>query len=499
MVSIYVLIALVILGVFIVGVLNLNLIKLIEILQQKIFTKNSLEITKTLIGIDLQDNGKYYLPEKVNRYFEIFGIQKGLSKLLLDIPLASIQIIMGLIVLAFYESSFIVFGLFLLVLLWLILKYTSNLGLTTSIKESDDKYALASWLEDLARTIRTFKFSQNSDLHIRKTDELISEYLIDRNKHFNILIVQYKALIGFKVLITAAMLGIGTYLLIEQKINIGEFIAAEIVILMVIGATEKLIYHLDSLYDVATGLAKIESIYEQVMEEENTQTWNPKRDSGPKFQLSNFRFKFKDNNTYILDNLNFEIKANSITTISGNEGEGKTTLLKVLGSLYRRYEGILSIDDFEMSGYSIESLRQHTGFYFRNQEIITVSLFENITLGKKDITGEDVIDLIKKLNFHSIIQANVQGLNAILEPMGSKLSTNMVKKILLLRALIHRPNMLFMDEPFIGLFETEKKAVLDYLEEIKSHTTIVLISNDKEVMNKSDMVIQLDQGKAHII
>ena len=498
-VSIYVLIILVILGVFIVGILNLNLIKLIEILQQKIFTKNSIQISKTLIGIDLQDNHKYYLPEKVNRYFEIFGIQKGLSKLLLDIPLASIQIIMGLIVLAFYESSFIVFGLFLILLLWLILKYTSKLGLETSIKESDDKYALASWLEDMARAVRTFKFSQNSDLHIRKTDELAGQYLMDRNKHFNVLITQYKALIGFKVLITAAMLGIGTYLLIEQKINIGEFIAAEIVILMVIGATEKLIYHLDSLYDVATGLAKIESIYEQAMEDDCSQIWQPEKNSGPYFQFHNFSFKFKDSTKYVLENLNLRISENSITTITGNEGEGKTTLLKLLASLYRRYEGSLQIDDFEISGYSMDSLRLNAGFYFRNQEIITVSLLENITLGKKNISGDDVIALIKKLNFHSIIQGNAQGLNTILEPMGSRLSTNMVKKILLLRTLIHQPKMLFMDEPFIGLFEVEKKSLMNHLEEIKLHTTIILIANDKEVMKMSDTVIHLENGKASMI
>lgn len=497
-VSIYVLIILVIIGVFIVGVLNLNLLKLIEILQQKIFTKNSLEITKTLISIDLQDNSKYYLPEKVNRYFEIFGIQKGLSKLLLDIPLASIQIIMGLIVLAFYESSFIIFGIFLIVLLWLILKYTSNLGLVTSIKESDDKYALASWLEDIARAVRTFKFAQNSDLHIRKTDELAAQYLIDRNKHFNILVTQYKALIGFKVLITAAMLGIGTYLLIEQKINIGEFIAAEIVILMVIGATEKLIYHLDSLYDVATGLAKIESIYEQAKEDEKSQIWKPDSDSGPYFQFHNFSFKFKDSSQYVLEKLNFKINSNTITTITGNEGEGKTTLLKVLASLYRRYEGSLQIEDFEISGYNIESLRQHSGFYFRNQEIITASLLENITLGKEGIEGEEVISLIKELNFHSIIQGNAHGLNTILEPLGSRLSTNMVKKILLLRTLIHKPKMLFMDEPFIGLFDGEKKALLDYLDKIKKSTTIVIIANDKEVIQRSDMVLHLENGNASI-
>jgi ATP-binding cassette subfamily B protein len=497
-VSIYVLIILVILGVFVVGVLNLNLIKLIEILQQKIFTKSSIEITETLLGIDLQDNNKYYLPEKVNRYFEIFSIQKGLSKLLLDIPLASIQIIIGLIVLAFYDSSFIIFGLFLIALLWLILKYTSNLGLETSMKESNDKYILASWIEDLARTVRTFKFSQNSDLHIRKTDEFATQYLSDRNDHFQVLMIQYKALIGFKVLITAAMLGVGTYLLIEQKINIGEFIAAEIVILMVIGATEKLIYHLDSLYDVATGLSKLESIFEQPKENDYNQVWVPKKDSGPKFQLVNFNFKFEDLNHHILKNLNLKINANSITTITGNEGEGKTTLLKVLASLYRRYEGNLLIDDFELSGYNSDSVRRWSGFYFRTQEIITASILENITLGKKGITGEDVISLIKKLNFHSIVHGDPNGLNAIIEPMGARLSTNVVKKILILRTLIHQPKMVFMDEPFIGLFEAEKKSLLNYLEEIKTRTTIVLVANDKEVEGISDLIIHIENGQASL-
>jgi ABC-type bacteriocin/lantibiotic exporter with double-glycine peptidase domain len=498
-VSIYVLIILVILGVFIVGVLNLNLIKLIEILQQKIFAKSAIEITETLLKIDLQDNNKFYLPEKVNRYFEIFSIQKGLSKLLLDIPLASIQIIIGLIVLAFYESSFIVFGLFLIVLLWLILKYTSNLGLLTSLKESNDKYELASWLEDIARAVRTFKFSQNSDLAVRKSDELASIYLQDRNKHFSVLIVQYKALIAFKVLITAAMLGIGTYLLIEQKINIGEFIAAEIVILMVIGATEKLIYHLDSLYDVAAGLSKLESIMEQPLERNSHYDWQPpSQGGGPAYQLSNFNFKFEDSKKEVLKNLTLSIPANGINVIVGNEGDGKTTLLHVLASLYRDYDGSLRVDEIELSSYSATSFRRHCGFYFRNQEIISGTILENITLGKIGVSTEEVMALIKELKFQSIIQGNSNGLEATLEPFGSRLSTNMVKKIILLRALVHQPKVLFMDEPFIGLFDSEKKLLISYLQKIKNHTTIFIIANDAEVWQISDRMISLTDGEATI-
>lgn len=102
---------------------------------------------------------------------------------------------------------------------------------------------------------------------------------------------------------------------IEQKINIGEFIAAEIVILMVIGATEKLIYHLDSLYDVATGLAKLESIMEQPLERNGNYNWQPpSQGGGPTYQLSNFSFKFEDAKKKVLKNLNLTIPANGIKT-----------------------------------------------------------------------------------------------------------------------------------------------------------------------------------------
>lgn len=489
-VSIYVLISLVVIGVFFVGLLNINQLKLIEKMQQKMFAKNSLELSEKLLKINLQGNDKYYLPEKVNRFFETFNIQKGISKLLIDIPIATIQIFLGLILLTLYDSSFIIFGIFLLAILWIILKYTSSLGLSTSMEESNDKYKVASWIEDIARVIHSFKFSVGSDLHIRKTDEYVCQYLIDRNKHFKILLFQYGALVAYKVLITLAMLGIGSYLLVEQKINIGEFVAAEIVILMVIGATEKLISNLDSLYDIATGLEKLEGLFEEESEKEGNIPWEP-TDGGPEITLSNFHFKFKNNPFYVIKDSNFTIKRNTISTIYGHEGEGKTTLLKILGSLYRDYEGSLFLDRFEISNYTIESLRKRTGFYIRNQELFNGTIFDNISLGREGITIDSVIELIKKLEFQSIIHNLSKGLYTEIEPLGTKLSTSQIKKILLLRAFINDPKLLCLDEPFIALAENEKETIKSYLEEISKRTTIIVVSNEEAILACSHNKIQI--------
>src|SRR5690606_20536037 len=107
------------------------------------------------------------------------------------------------------------------------------------------------------RVLTTLKFSRNKTSHLHKTDGYLTGYLDSRIAHFKILLFQYWTLIGFKVVITSAMLIIGGVLLVNQQLNIGQFIAAEIVILMVITSVEKLIINLDNVYDVLTSVEKL--------------------------------------------------------------------------------------------------------------------------------------------------------------------------------------------------------------------------------------------------
>ena len=104
--------------------------------------------------------------------------------------------------------------------------------------------------------IKSFKYTKNTNLHITKTDELVGKYLDARTSHFKILLTQFWSLITFKIIITAAMLLVGAVLLVDQQINVGQFIAADIVILAIIGSVEKLITTLDKIYDTLTSAAK---------------------------------------------------------------------------------------------------------------------------------------------------------------------------------------------------------------------------------------------------
>ena len=235
-VSIILLIFIVLIGILVTGIVQVNQMKIVEKIEQSIFTRFSLDFAHKIPKIESSELNKNHLPELMNRFFEVINLQKGLSKILLDIPLAIIQILFGLVLLSFYNSTFIVLGLLLILLLFFIFKYTTNKGLIASYNESEHKYEVASWLEEIARSYKTFKISSQNNFHLKKTDELVNDYLISKTKHFEILKFQYWSLIGFKLLISALMLIIGAVLLIQQQLNIGQFIAAEIVILLILSA-----------------------------------------------------------------------------------------------------------------------------------------------------------------------------------------------------------------------------------------------------------------------
>ena len=120
--SVYVLIYFVVLGTLVVGILNIYQMKIIEKIQQKIFVRYTFNMGLKIPGFDLLSIDKYYLPDKINYFFDILTVQKGISKLLLDIPIATIQIILGLVLLSFYHPLFIVFGFLLLLILFLLLR-----------------------------------------------------------------------------------------------------------------------------------------------------------------------------------------------------------------------------------------------------------------------------------------------------------------------------------------------------------------------------------------
>ena len=255
--GVIVLITFVIIGIIIAGSLQIMQIYLVEILQRRIFTRAAFEFAFRIPRIKTEALLKSHPPELMNRFFEVITLQKGFSKILLDLTTAALQIIFGLLLLSFYNVSFVFFGLFLFVVLIIVFRATGPKGLQTSIKESKYKYNMVAWFEELARNIYTFKSAGYTNMPLDRTDDHVDNYLSARKNHFSVLLTQFINITIFKLLVTGGTLILGCILVVNREITLGQFVASEIVIIFILGATEKIIMNMDTVYDVLTALDKI--------------------------------------------------------------------------------------------------------------------------------------------------------------------------------------------------------------------------------------------------
>jgi ATP-binding cassette, subfamily B, bacterial len=490
--SIVVLITLIVLGVLVVGIMQINQMKIIEKIQQNIFVKYAFDFAEKIPRFDLKKMDNIYLPEIINRFFDTNSLQKGISKLLLDIPTAMIQVIFGLLLLSFYHPIFILFGILLVAVLWIILYFTSFKGLATSLRESSYKYAVVGWLEEMARVITSFKFSHGTHLNLKKTDEKVSGYLMARTAHFKILLWQYRTLVAFKVIITTAMLTVGTYLLVHQQLNIGQFIAAEIVILTVISAVEKLIGSLENIYDVITALEKIEAVSEQSLEHDGT-TPLLNAENGMEIEVENLTFEYIKDKP-IIEEVDFKIPANAKVAVMGAARSSKSSLLKLLSGSYHDFKGSILINKIPIGNYQLKSLRQHTGLLLSKQDIFLGTVYENIAMGKDNVDNAKIIALATQLKFNDFLKSLNNSLDTALLPNGNQLSESVVQKILLLRALIDSPALLLLEKPFQGLSNEIVNILQDYLLNKIPNTTCFITTNDYVFASKCDYIIELKNG-----
>jgi len=486
--SLVILVALVVIGVLLNGILQLNQMKIIERIQQKIFVRYSFAFTNHIPRLDLQKIDSFYLPELVNRFFDIPVLQKSLSKILLDFPLAVTQIILGLLLLSFYHPAFIFFGIMLLLLLTLIFRITGDKGFQTSLEKSTFKYQVAGWLEEMARVIKQFKFSAHHGLHEKKADEKVINYVEARKRHFNILLLQYRVLIAFKVIITAAMLIVGCALLLDQQINIGQFVAAEIVIIIVINSVEKLIVNLDSVYSALTSVEKINKLLDKPAEKQGSFASGGKNAFNVTFKSVSFAYH---EDRPILQNASFIAKPGEKIAITGKPGSGKSTILKLLTGAYQDFTGSILIDDIPIGNYSLEYLRSHIGIALSQQDVFAGTVWENITLGNENLDTAYITKLTQLTSLSSFIASLKDGYDTQLDPTGNRLPKNVVQKILLVRALAHKPKLVLLEEPWQGIDE-ETTMQIQHLLLNEVEATLIIATNDSNYIRQCDHTVALN-------
>jgi len=266
--STYILIAVILVGIVVGGILLIGQLTLVEFLEQKIFTKAALEFAFRLPRIKKKALEGENPSELVNRFFDILTIQKGLTKLLVDIIAAAVQIFFSVILLSFYHPVFMAFGTFVLLTIVLILILYYRQGVQTSLDESNYKYEVVAYLEEIASDLDTYRESNTKRKEIiNRTDEITANYIQARNEHFSVLRRFFMSAVAMRTILMGSLLLLGSYFVVERQITFGQFVAAEVIIVQISYAIEKLMTNLNTVFDMVTGSEKLAVVTDLELEE----------------------------------------------------------------------------------------------------------------------------------------------------------------------------------------------------------------------------------------
>ncbi|MEQ8791160.1 MAG: ATP-binding cassette domain-containing protein [Pirellulaceae bacterium] len=456
----------------------------VEIIQRRLFTRIAGELAWRLPRVRHDVADQQYVPELVNRFFEVVTVQKVSAQFLLDGIALVLSTVVGMVVLAFYHPFLLGYDLALLSLLVFVTLLLGRGAVRSSIKESKCKYELAAWLEDVARCPLTFGTAAGIQLCVERTNQLTGKYLGYRRTHFLILIRQIFFALALQAVASTVLLGLGGWLVISGQLTLGQLVAAELIVTVIVGSYAKLGKHIESFYDLMAGMEKLGALFDLPTGRQGGML-HFDRGGAAEVELREVRCgRLAATKT----NVSCSIEAGEKVALWGESGSGKSEILDLLAGLRMPATGTVMIDGHEPRDLRPDVLRSHVALT-RGIEVFEGDIAENVHLGRGDVTSEDVKHALECVGLQEAVLRLEKGLETRLTSRGDPLSENQLRLLMLARAMVTRPRLWAIDSLLDALPRQRLEELLPVLASLP--TTIIVVTGRRSIADWCDRVIQL--------
>ncbi|MDX2269774.1 MAG: ABC transporter ATP-binding protein [Bryobacter sp.] len=463
----------------------------VEIIQRRVFVRVSSDSLQRLLRVKIHAYDDGHGPELVNRFLDVVTLQKGGATLLIEGVELMMTTLVGMVLLTVYHPLLMAFALLLIVFILITLFPLGIGGVKTAIYESKAKYSLVAWLQEIARSPATFKSSQGAEFAVNRGNELVSDWIQYRKKHWMILLRQIAGSLTMQAIGTAAVLGAGGWLVMERQLTLGQLVAAELVVATTLSGFSKFGKQLETFYDLLASVDKLGYLTDLPLENDGTEVIA--NDGCAEIELRNVTFGY-DANRPILNNLSLYIPRRARLGILGATSSGKSTLLEMIYGLREPAAGTLLFDGHDYRQLRLYDLRNQVAL-IRTPEVFQGTIEENIRLGNQELTSADLRKILEKVGLLKIVESLPEGLETELATGGQPLTTGQSLRLMLARGLALNPRVLILDE-ILDLFEDtpERDALLEELTRPENDWTLIVASRSSNVVSRMDQVVTLENG-----
>lgn len=467
---------------------------LMEIVQQRIFARTSLILSERIPTFEIEAFEENRGTELINRFFDVLTVQKSTALIVMDGLSLLLQTLVGMMLLAFYHPILLAFDMFLVALICIVLFLLGRGAISSSIFESQKKYQVAGWLEELARIPLVFKHPKSSRLVNKYSDELTMGYLKGRKAHFKILMHQIIGALSLQVLASSMLLGLGGWLVIKRQLTLGQLVAAELVVSSVVNSIGKFGKYLESYYDLAAAADKIGYLLDIPTEKRDPiQISDPILTPHSKIlTVENLHYSYPGRDL-LLSGIHLSVSRGEKVAILGKRGEGKSTFCELVYGLRVPSKGSIEYCGIQIQDLPRSLLRSNLSL-LRRIELFDGTILDNLKIHSTDKGLGEVYQALEVLGILKEIKELPKGLNTLITGEKSPLSAAQAKLVVLARALLAQPELLILDGFLDDLDDQSREIVLQTLLPRKD-LTMVLTTGSRSITQGFEKLLILDSGK----
>jgi putative ABC transport system ATP-binding protein len=460
----------------------------VEVIQRRIFVETVSRIAFSLPCADARALERAGGEHLVHRFFDLFVLQKSIASLLLggiDVVLAAL---VGMVVLAFYHPFLLAFDLALIGLLLLVVMGLGRNGIKTAIEESTSKYDMASFLSDVADAACAYRDRGGMAFAHARVDALAQRYLVTRASHFDVVFRQFSGAMVVQVIASAGLLGLGGWLVIERELSLGQLVAAELIVTMVVNTIAQLVKYTDTYYELISASYKLQGLIALPTEQQSGDR-DVETESKPAALTIRDLHTTVGNRT-LFDGAELALPAGAKVALSGPAESGKSYLIDLFFGLQRPARGHIELDGTDIRELSRAALRERVAIV-HGPEIVPGTVIENIRLGRTGISSGRVRSLLEDLGLAEELLRLPDGLETVLSSSGWPLSTSQALRVTIARAVARSPGLLAIDAPLTAINPDSLKRVLEFLSRLDAPWTLIIVSAEAQVLAHCDRVVHL--------
>lgn len=430
-----------------------------EVIQRRLFVRVALDLGHRLSNVNLPDLDGHNGPEMVNRFLDITTIQKSVASMLLDGIGLAISVIIGMVVLAAYHPFLLGFDIALLILMAFLIFVMGHGAVKSSIKESKEKYRMLSWLENIVANPTAFRLHGGDLLAMDQTDQMAAKYLEYRKYHFRILVRQIVFAVSLEVVASVVLLTIGGWLVISNELTLGQLVAAELIVAVIVGAFAKMGKHLESFYDLMAAIDKLGQILD--LPEADVGGYDLLRSDGP-MRLDVRDLSVAAGGATVVNGFSAKLAPGSSAVLLGPPGSGKSVLLEALATLRPPALGSIEVNGVDLRQLDHAQYAKNIGFA-RGVEIFDGTIEQNVDLHRSEIAASDVQEALQFVGLADEVRFLENSLETELVGGGRPLSATQCARLMIARAIVGRPSLVLIDSLLDGLPQNTAEEIISRL------------------------------------